>query len=427
MSQFDRRAEDLFRQAEWACNRLPLAAAMAAAALIACAEGRPDVDKRRALQAALGNLDAGQAVDPGAAANLFNSFTNGIRSQPGLGRKAALRAVAALAGDAGAAARLLAICRAIGGLGGGTSARELTAIDQIAAALDTVPRAPVEDPVPGRRGAGPGPFRIVLGNEKGGTGKSTTAMHLAVALLRLGYRVGSIDLDGHQGTLSRYLANRRTLAQAVGSDVPSPLHRRITRSTAADRNAAEREDQARLAEAMTELGDRQVVVIDTPGGDSHLGRLGHAQADILVTPINDTLLDVDILAHIDPAKREVRAPSAYCEMVWKLNEQRSARGREAIDWIVMRNRLTHIDAHNKRAVADLLEQLAKRLGFRLATGFGERVIFHELFLTGLTVLDLPDDRLRGWSNPGLTHARREIDGLLAAIGVPEAGAARRAG
>jgi chromosome partitioning protein len=198
-----------------------------------------------------------------------------------------------------------------------------------------------------------------------------------------------------------------------------PLHRRIARATTADRNAAEREDEARLADAMTELGDRQVVIIDTPGSDSHLGRLGHAQADMLITPINDTLLDIDILAHIDPGKREVRAPSAYSEMIWELNEQRRARGREAIDWIVMRNRLTHIDAHNKRAVADLLEQLAKRIGFRLAAGFGERVVFHELFLTGLTVLDLPDDKLRGWSNLSLSHARREIDGLLATIGVPE--------
>ncbi len=432
MSQFDRRAEDIFRQAEWACNRPFLAAAMAAAALVACAQGRSDAGKRPALQAALETLGAGQVVDAEAAANLFNSFANGIRSQPVLGRKAALRAVAAVAGDAGAGTRLLAICHAVGDLGGGTSGRESTAIDQIAAALDaaaldTVPPAPIGDPVPGRQGAGRGPFRIVLGNEKGGTGKSTTAMHLAVALLRLGYRVGSIDLDGRQGTLSRYLANRRTLAQAVGSDVPMPLHRRIERSTAADRNAAERADEARLAEVLTELGDRQVVVIDTPGSDSHLGRLGHAQADILITPINDTLLDVDILAHIDPKKREVRAPSAYCEMIWKLNQQRTARGGEAIDWIVMRNRLTHIDAHNKRAVADLLEQLAKRLGFRLASGFGERVIFHELFLTGLTVLDLPDDKLRGWSNLSLSHARREIDGLLAAIGVPEVDAARQAG
>jgi len=432
LNQFEKRAEDIFRQAEWACNRPLLGAAMAAAALVACAEGHPDAGRRRALQAALGNFDVGQSIDPGAAANLFSSFANGIRSQPTLGRKAALRAVAALAGDVGAVARLLAICHAISGLGGGVSARELTAIDQIAAALDataldTDPPAPVEGPVPGHRGADSRPFRIVLGNEKGGTGKSTTAVHLTVALLRLGYRVGSIDLDGHQGTMSRYLANRRTLAQAVGSDVPMPLHRRIVRSTAADRNAAEREDKAQLVEAMTELGDRQVVVIDTPGSDSYLGRLGHAQADMLITPINDTLPDVDILAHIDPARREVRAPSTYSEMVWKLNDQRSARGREPIDWIVMRNRLTHIDAHNKRAVADLLEQLAERIGFRLASGFGERVIFHELFLTGLTVLDLPDDRVRSWSNPGLSHARREIDGLLAAIGVPEVGATRRTG
>ncbi len=440
LSQFDRRAEDIFRQAEWACNRPFLAAAMAAVALVACAQGRSDAGKRRALRVALETLDAGAAdvggQDTSAAAKLFNAFSNGIRSQPVLGRKAALRAVAVLAGDAGATARLLAICHAIGGMGGpgggGVSARELTVIDQIAAvldaaALDTVPPAPIGDQIPGRQGADRGPFCIVLGNQKGGTGKSTTAMHLAVALLRLGYQVGSIDLDGRQGTLSRYLANRRTLAQTVGSDVPMPLHRCIMRSTAADRRAAEREDEACLAEAMSELGDRQVVVIDTPGSDSHLGRLGHAQADMLITPINDTLLDVDILAHIDPTKREVRAPSAYSEMIWKLNEQRTARGGEAIDWIVMRNRLTHIDAHNKRAVADLLEQLAKRLGFRLASGFGERVVFHELFLTGLTVLDLPDDKLRGWSNLSLSHARREIDGLLAAIGVPEVGAARAAG
>jgi len=332
LSQFDRRAEDLFRQAEWACNRPLLGAAMAAAALITCAEGRSGVGKRRALQAALEKLDPEAhdtgAHDTSAAANLFNSFANGIRSQPTLGRKAALRAVAALAGGGGAAARLLPICHAICGLGGGlgggpggdlsdgASPRELAVIDQIAAALEMAPPAPFRDPVPGRQDTGSRPFRIVLGNEKGGTGKSTTAMHLAVALLRLGYLVGSLDLDGRQGTLSRYLANRRTLAQAVGSDVPMPLHRRIARSTAADRNAAEREDQARLAEAMAELGDRQVVVIDTPGSDSYLGRLGHAQADMLITPINDTLLDVDILAHIDPAKREIRAPSAYCEMIW---------------------------------------------------------------------------------------------------------------
>jgi chromosome partitioning protein len=136
--------------------------------------------------------------------------------------------------------------------------------------------------------------------------------------------------------------------------------------------------------------------------------------------LNDSFLDLDLLARVDVEGRKVISPSVYSQMVWEQRQRRARAGQAPIDWIVMRNRLTHIDAHNKRAVADLLEQLAKRIGFRLAAGFGERVVFHELFLTGLTVLDLPDDKLRGWSNLSLSHARREIDGLLATIGVPEA-------
>ncbi|MCH7794923.1 MAG: AAA family ATPase [Proteobacteria bacterium] len=380
-------------------------------------------------------MDARGGVDPAAASNLFNSFANGIRSQPGLGRSAALRAVAAVSGDAEGAQRLLRICRAVsgavsdaqGGIQGGTqgsaqggpAARDTAVIEEIRAVLDVPAPEALDETFANRDDAAPGPFVITLGNEKGGTGKSTTAMHLAVALLKLGYKVGTIDLDGRQGTLSRYLTNRRTLAKTIHRDVPMPLHRRIEGSEADRRQAAESEDKARLCEAFVELADRQIVIVDTPGGDSYLSRLAHANADMLITPINDTLLDIDILAHIDPSKREVRAPSAYCQMVWKQNGRRLASGRKPIDWIVMRNRLTHIDAHNKRAVADLLDQLAERLGFRLAPGFGERVIFHELFLTGLTVLDLPDDRLRGWSNVSLSHARREIHDLLLAVGVPE--------
>jgi chromosome partitioning protein len=426
VSQFDRRAEDLFRQAEWACNRPFLGAAMAAAALVACARGPPGRATPQAVVAALDGLDPPKAVDPVAAKNLFNSFANGIRSQPGLGRAAALRAVAAVAGDAAGAGRLLEICRAVGAADAGRAPAETAAIEAICAALEVPAPQGFEAPPVDRRGAAPAPFLITLGNEKGGTGKSTTAMHLLVALLKLGYKLGSIDLDGRQGTLSRYLSNRRALATAIGREVPMPLHRRIEASAAADRNAAEREDRARLNEALAELADRQVVVMDTPGSDSTLSRLAHANADMLITPINDTLLDIDILAHIDPRKREVRAPSAYCEMVWTHNERRVAAGRKPSDWIVMRNRLTHIDAHNKRAVADLLDLLAERLGFRLASGFSERVVFHELFLTGLTVLDLPDDRLRGWSNVSLSHARQEIRNLLLAVGVPEAEVARRA-
>ena len=438
MSQFDRRADDLFRQAEWACNRLFLGAAAAAAALVACVDGGLTPAERKAVVAILESMDARGSVDPAVASNLFNSFVNGIRSQPELGRSAALRAVAAVAGDTEGAQRLLQICHAVGNTQGDAqgdaqgsapgdpAARDSAVIEEIRAVLDVPAPEARDETFANRDGASPGPFVITLGNEKGGTGKSTTAMNLAVALLKLGYKVGTIDLDGRQGTLSRYLTNRRSLAKTIHRDVPMPLHRRIERSEADQRQAAESEDKARLGEAFVELADRQIVIVDTPGSDSYLSRLAHANADMLITPINDTLLDIDILAHIDPSKREVRAPSAYCQMVWEQNGRRLASGRKPIDWIVMRNRLTHIDAHNKRAVADLLDQLAERIGFRLASGFGERVIFHELFLTGLTVLDLPDDRLRGWSNVSLSHARREIQNLLLAVGVPEAEVAQRA-
>ncbi len=397
---------------------------MAAAALVACAQGSLSGAKREAVAAALERMDTRKAIDLAAARNLFNSFANGIRSQPGLGRTAALRAVAAIAGDAESAERLLRICRAVSHAHGAPSARDAAVIEEICTILK-VPAPKIGDGTfVVRDGQGSGPFVIAIGNEKGGTGKSTTAMILTVALLKLGYGVGSIDLGGRQGTLSRYLMNRRALVKATGRDVAMPLHRRIEASRAMERNAAESADKARLSEALTELADRQVVVIDTPGTNSYLSHLAHAYADLLITPINDTLLDIDILAHIDPNRREVRAPSAYCEMVWNQNGRRIASGRKPIDWIVMRNRLTHIDAHNKHAIADLLDQLAKRIGFRLANGFGERVIFHELFLTGMTVLDLHDDRLRGWSNASLSHARQEIRGLLLAIGVPESEIAR---
>ena len=419
MSLFDRRTENLFRQVEWACKRPSLSAAMAATALVACTQGSPSFARRRAIAEILDSIGTRKAIDTRAANNLFNRFTSGICNQPGQGRATAFSAVSAVAGDAESTQLLLWICRAVSRADGGPTAKDSALIDEISA----VSQLPVPDFLDEARadrdGKSPRPFFITLGNEKGGTGKSTTAMHLVVALLRFGYRVGSVDLDGRQGTLSRYLLNRGALAKTTDQEIPMPVHRRIEPSEAADRDVAATEETARIHEAFAELADRQIVVIDTPGSDSHLSRLGHTHADMLITPINDTLLDIDILAHIDPNKREVRAPSAYCEMVWEQSERRVSSGGKPIDWIVMRNRLTHIDAHNKRAIAGLLDQLAKRIGFRLAPGFGERVIFHELFLTGLTVLDLPDDRLRGWNNVSLSHARREIRDLLLTVGVPE--------
>ncbi len=269
------------------------------------------------------------------------------------------------------------------------------------------------------------PYVIVVGSEKGGTGKSTTAVHLVVALLKLGFRVGAVDLDARQATLASFFENRSAFAATSGRRLELPVWRRIERSQAADRSAAETEERGAFERALGELADRHFVVIDTAGNDLHLSRLGHAAADTLITPLNDSFLDIAVLARIDRDKREVQAPSVYSRMVWEQNNHRIVAGRQPIDWIVVRNRLAHIEARNMREIGRLLEVLAHRIGFRLAPGIGERVVFRELFLKGLTVLDLPEEPgaesapqgSAPQSSASQAAARQEIEALLRTVGV----------
>ena len=264
------------------------------------------------------------------------------------------------------------------------------------------------------------PRIIVLGNEKGGTGKSTTAAHLIVALLKRGFSVGSIDLDARQGTLSRLMENRADYAKRMGLDLELPEHRRLYRSESSARGAAEWEEKRAFERAVADLADRDYIVMDTPGNDSFLSRAGHACAEVLITPMNDSFLDLDLLARIDPDGRQILGPSLYSQMVWEQRQQRAVMGLPPMDWIVMRNRLSHIDARNKREIGRLLELLSQRIGFRLAPGFGERVIFRELFPKGLTLLDLLDDDPEFQLSMSHVAARQEVRALLRAIGLPEA-------
>ena len=260
---------------------------------------------------------------------------------------------------------------------------------------------------------------IVLGNEKGGSGKSTTAMHVTVSLLKQGRRVGCIDLDARQGSLSRYVENRRSFIEESGLKLPLPEVRRIYRSERDTRSAAEAEEREALDGAMEDLRDCDSIVIDTPGSDNYLSRLGHAQADVLITPLNDSFLDLDLLARIDADGRRVLAPSIYSQMVWEQRQRRAKRGLPPIDWVVMRNRLSHVNARNKRDVGQLLEQLAKRIGFRLAPGFGERVVFRELFPKGLTLLDLRDSGAGVRLNMSHLAARQELRDLFRILGIAD--------
>jgi chromosome partitioning protein len=259
---------------------------------------------------------------------------------------------------------------------------------------------------------------IVLGNEKGGSGKSTTAMHLIVALLRQGQSVGVIDLDARQGTLARYIENRAAFAKREELDLPLPELRSVARSELESRAEAEADEQARLSTAVGELMHCAYLVIDTPGSDSHLSRLGHTLADVLITPLNDSFVDLDLLARIDVEGQRILGPSVYSQMVWEQRQRRARLGGRPIEWIVMRNRLSQIDARNKRKIAELLGELARRIGFRLAPGFSERVIFRELFPKGVTLLDLRESG----AELTMSHlaARQEVRDLLKILGLAEA-------
>jgi len=260
---------------------------------------------------------------------------------------------------------------------------------------------------------------IALGNEKGGSGKSTAAMHLIVGLLREGYRVGAIDLDARQGTLARYLEARETFARSKGVDLPLPRHASVHRSDLDSRAASEAEEAARFDAAFADLSrDCDIVVLDCPGADTFLSRYGHGHADTLITPINDSFVDFSMLAKVDPDDRTVVQPSIYSEMVWEARKRRFQRDRGRLDWIVMRNRLGATEARNKRDVGATLDELAKRIGFRTVKGFGERVIFRELYLQGLTLMDVKEAGLGISMSMSHVAARTEVRSLLAAIRKP---------
>ncbi len=257
---------------------------------------------------------------------------------------------------------------------------------------------------------------IVFGNEKGGSGKSTAAMHTAIALLRLGYQVGTIDLDARQGTLTRYMRNRFEFICQTRKMLPSPLHMAIDRSTAATLQERETEEREFLFMALNELSvPCDFIVIDTPGTDSYLSRLAHSYAQTLVTPLNDSFVDLDLLADIDALTLQIKGPSIYTKMVEEQKTRKRLRDNSDIHWIVMRNRLSHLDAKNKQKIGVLLERMSGLYGFDIAPGFGERVTFRELFPKGLTHLDIKNDPETPMTLSQVA-ARQEVRHLITAIG-----------
>ena len=261
---------------------------------------------------------------------------------------------------------------------------------------------------------------VVLGNEKGGSGKSTTALHIAVALLKAGQRVASIDLDGRQKSFTHYVENRRDWAQRARVPLELPTHFCIARAETASVEANEAREFADFSRAIASIEhSHDVVIIDTPGSDSYLMRLAHSMADTLVTPLNDSFVDFDVLANVDPQNFTVIGESHYAEMVREARRQRRLVDGRMTDWIVIRNRLSALGSRNKRLVGEGLGELAKRLGFRTIDGFAERVVYREFFPRGLTALDDLDEATLGM-RPNMSHltAREEVIALLNALHLP---------
>jgi chromosome partitioning protein len=259
---------------------------------------------------------------------------------------------------------------------------------------------------------------VVFGNEKGGAGKTTVAIHLITALLHEGASVATIDLDLRQQSLAHFFSSRRAWCASAGAALPMPLEEigagglALAKASAAD--APTMFDQL-FADA---VASADYVVIDTPGGDTPLSRTAHSRADLIVTPMNDSFVDFDLLGQVDPVTLDLVRPSIYSETVWESRKIKMAERRTSIDWVVLRNRLATTEARNRRRIEERMVALARRVGFRISPGLRDRVIYRELFPFGLTVADLSTS-----VRPvpvSLTHvaARQELRALTHELGLP---------
>ena len=260
---------------------------------------------------------------------------------------------------------------------------------------------------------------IVVGNEKGGAGKSTVSMHVATALARMGHKVNGLDLDLRQKTFNRYCLNRKKYLESEGLSLPGPAFIEMPEAaTPADVDPGKEDSEKRLAAAMDEIPeDCEFIVIDCPGSHTWMSQIAHSKAHTLITPLNDSFVDFDLLAHTDTNGATVLGPSIYSEMVWNARQRRAAEGLKSIDWVVLRNRLGAQHMHNKEKMGSALENLSTRIGFRIAPGFAERVVFRELFPSGLTLLDMKDTGINRMSISNIT-ARQELRDLIKSLELP---------
>jgi chromosome partitioning protein len=288
-------------------------------------------------------------------------------------------------------------------------------------------------------GAKSPPHVVVIGNQKGGSGKSTFAMHIIVALLKAGKRVAAFDLDLNQLTLTRYLGNRHEWVRKHEQKLELPDHYPVTAEVHGNTLArfisrlkkigrahkdhfigsnvlSHSADLSQFISQLKKIGRAHkydFIVIDTPGGVHHLSLIVHGMADTLITPINDSLVDLDVLVEMEQSDQEPR-PSVYAKTVWRALEARRKVSRRTTDWIVVRNRLESVESSNQHQITQVLDVIQRTVGFRVTRGLLERPVYREFFATGLTVLD----PIEGFESVAVP-ARLEVQNLIREIGLVE--------
>jgi chromosome partitioning protein len=247
---------------------------------------------------------------------------------------------------------------------------------------------------------------IVFANEKGGTGKSTTAVHVAIALAARGARVACIDLDSRQRTMFRYLENRA-----------ATIKRRAVALAIPDFAVFDGDSLANLERITESFADQHdFIVYDTPGRDDKFARFVATRANTLVTPINDSFVDFDLIGQVDAETFKVKRLSFYAELIWEARKERAKTDGVTIDWVVVRNRLHNMEARNQQRMTDAIAELSKRVGFRALPGLNERVIYRELFPSGLTLIDKGH---LGQLATAHIVARQELRELLTGLALPD--------
>jgi chromosome partitioning protein len=226
-----------------------------------------------------------------------------------------------------------------------------------------------------------------------------------------------IDLDVRQRSVGRFFTNRRAWMAAAGVELPVPLPDALEgfdfETATPDAAMAAFEAAYASLEAQADY-----VLIDTPGGDTPLSRAAHARADLIVTPMNDSFVDFDMLGTVDPVTLELARPGLYAQAVWEARKRRMMADRSSVDWVVLRNRLAPAEARNRKRLDERVAALSRRVGFRIGPGLRDRVIYRELFPFGLTIADLSPKVKPVAVSLGHVAARQELRGVIQALNLP---------